>query len=167
MQYDVVGYGSLLSHKSLKETIKDKKFIPVIVKGYKRIFDLDENSGDELNVEKSKNHKFNGVLFKVNEKELEKIKGREDGYNIDEVDAYEFTTKKKIGKCFLFIDYYDVDYEKKTPDKSYFILCREAAYAISDDFGKFWDLTTYTSDGESVYQWIEKHKGWDTISRKL
>ncbi|MEK6908744.1 MAG: hypothetical protein AABX23_01690 [Nanoarchaeota archaeon] len=52
-----IGYGSLLSHSSLKETIKDKKFTPIIVKGYKRIFNLKiRNNGktDILNLIKDK-----------------------------------------------------------------------------------------------------------------
>ena len=51
----MIGYGSLISHNSLKETINNKHFKPVIIKGYKRIFDIyvkkNENS-DILNLEK-------------------------------------------------------------------------------------------------------------------
>ena len=103
MIYNFVGYGSLLSHKSLKETLKDKKFKPVIVKGYKRIFDLitrrNQNS-DVLNLEKSKKHFFNGVMFSTDEKELKKLCKRETEYTLEKTYAYNWGTRKKIF-CFM------------------------------------------------------------------
>ncbi len=92
MIYEMVGYGSLISHNSLKETIKDRKFIPVIVNGYKRIFDLSEGRGDVLNLEKDKDSKFNGLMFKVDNEELEKLRKREDDYNFEKVEVYDFRT---------------------------------------------------------------------------
>ena len=83
MEYNIVGYGSLISHNSLKESCKDKEFIPVTIKGYKRIFNITENNhSDILNIKESKKDKLNAVLFKVNEKELKKLKEREDWYNL-------------------------------------------------------------------------------------
>ena len=52
-----IGYGSLLSHPSLKETIKDKRFMPIIIKGFKRVFNLDirkNGKSDVLNIIKDK-----------------------------------------------------------------------------------------------------------------
>ncbi|MEK6898137.1 MAG: gamma-glutamylcyclotransferase family protein [Nanoarchaeota archaeon] len=165
MEYNFVGYGSLLSHRSLSHTIKNKKFIPVIVKGYKRIFDLGggKSRSDVLNLEEDKKEKFNGVLFSVSDAELRKIKKREDGYDMKSGEAYDFSTGKKLGKCLLVIDHQDIDYKKMEPDKDYFILCREAAYHISKKFGKFWDKTTFISDEERVSNWIKKHREFNTI----
>jgi hypothetical protein len=170
MKYNFVGYGSLLSHESLKQSIEDKNFRLVKVKGYKRIFNLstkkDENA-DVLNIKKSKTHHFNGVLFSINDKELKEIKEREDDYNLEKVDVYDFKTNKKLGKAFFVIDYIvSIDKKKKFPSKSYFIMCRQAAYNISREFGEYWDKTTYISDNESVYQWIKKHPDYDTITKK-
>lgn len=56
MKYNIIGYGSLISHKSLSKTIPDKHFTPVIVKGYERIFDLAVKKGscpDVLNLKKT------------------------------------------------------------------------------------------------------------------
>ncbi|OIO80117.1 hypothetical protein AUJ84_04585 [Candidatus Pacearchaeota archaeon CG1_02_32_132] len=164
--YNVVGYGSLISHSSFKEDYSDKKFKPVIVNGYKRIFNiLEENKGlDVLNILESKKNKFNGVLFKLNEKELKKLKEREDWYNIEEAEYYDFETKKKIGKGLLFIDHLIlIDKHKKKPDKKYFILCREAAYHLKKEFGKMWDETTYTSAGEKISEWIKNNASYDTL----
>jgi cation transport regulator ChaC len=167
MKYKVIGYGSLISHKSLKETIHDRKFEPVIVKGYKRIFNLAVNpkeNYDVLNLEKDKKAEFNGVLFKVNEEELKKIKLREVEYNLEESEAYDFKTKKPLGKSFIVIDYtVNIDKNHKNPSKKYFILCREAAYHISQQFGEMWDKTTYISDNELVLDWLKNHPEYNTI----
>lgn len=162
MQYNIVGYGSLISHKSLKTTIYDKPFTPVIVKGYKRIFDLATAHGknhDLLNVTKSPAHNFNGVLFSVNDAELVKIKEREDDYNLVETVAYDFVTGKKLCKCFITVDVFvGIDhFGAFAPEKGYFILCREAAYHISEDFGHYWDETTYNAKGEKISDWIKSH----------
>ena len=163
----MIGYGSLMSHNSLKETINNKHFKPVIIKGYKRIFDIyvkkSENS-DILNREKSKSSELNGVMFKVNDKELRQIKKRENLYNLEKTKAYDFKDKKMLGSCFIVIDYsVKIDRKNKLPSKSYFILCREAAYHISKEFGEYWDKTTFTSDNEKVSEWIKLHQEYNTL----
>jgi len=170
MLYNIVGYGSLISHKSLKETIKDKKFTPVIVKGYKRIFNLkieNDTDPDMLNVMKHPGSTFNGVLFKVNEKELDQIKERESEYNLEKTKCYDFKTKKYIDKCFVVADY-NVSLDKKgfLPDKSYFILCREAAYMISEEFGKYWDNSTFTAKNQKISEWILKNPKYSILKNK-
>jgi hypothetical protein len=162
MQYNIVGYGSLISHKSLKETIYDRSFTPVIVKGYKRIFDLATGHGknrDLLNVIKSPEHKFNGVLFAVNDTELVKLKEREDDYNLAETVAYDFVTGKELCKCFITVDVLvGIDHSGVfAPENGYFILCREAAYHIGEDFGHYWDETTYTAKDEKISEWLKSH----------
>jgi len=165
MKYLIVGYGSLMSHNSLKETLRDKHFRLVIVRDFKRVFNLLIDSGkDVLNLVKDSGCKFNGVLFEVDEPELKKLKKREEEYNLEEVNVYDFKSKKKIGKGLICIDYFiGVDKMNKLPDKRYFILCREAAYHISKEFGVFWDKTTYTSNNEQISKWIKKHKEYDSI----
>ncbi|MBU0907882.1 MAG: gamma-glutamylcyclotransferase [Nanoarchaeota archaeon] len=167
MKYQIVGYGSLLSHKSLQETLQNKHFHPVIVKGYKRIFnvmDCSSKNPDVLNLKKSKNHFFNGVLFEVNDKELAELKKREDCYNLEETKCYDFKTKKPLGKCLLCIDHHlAIDHHHKNPNKGYFILCREAAYHISKKFGLLWDKTTFTSKNEKISDWIKEHKEYNTL----
>jgi len=167
MEHNMVGYGSLISHNSLKETINNKHFKPVIIKGYKRIFDIYSKknaNSDVLNIKKSKNSKLNGVMFKVNDLELEKIKKREDWYSLKKVKAYDFESGKLLGECFIVIDYtIRIDKDNKLPSKCYFILCREAAYHINKKFGNFWDKTTFTSDNETVSEWIKNHREYNTL----
>lgn len=167
MKYNIVGYGSLLNHKSLKATIKNKHFKQVIIKGYKRIFDLIDNknkSTDILNITISPKSFFNGVLFSVDNAELKKIKIRELDYNLEEAWAYDFVTKEKLCKCIICVDpFIDIDNQQSKPNKNYFILCREAAYQLSKEFGHVWDQTTFTSSGENIEKWIKNNPQYNTI----
>lgn len=166
MEYYVVGYGSLMSHKSLSSTIPDRHFTPVIVKGYRRVFNiLDEDSGhDVLNLVKSRKSFFNGVLFQVDDAELTRIKTREEIYNLESAYAYDFLSGKRLCKCVIVTDQIvAIDRKGRTPDRDYFVLCREAAYHISRRFGECWDKTTYTSDCKSVLAFLRKNKAYDTI----
>lgn len=167
VKYKFVGYGSLLSHRSFHPSEKDAKILGlVIVKGYKRIFDISEGgrNSDVLNVVRSRGVEFNGILFEVDEQELKRLSEREDWYNFEEAECYDFEKKKKIGKALICADHYIlIDKRKELPDKKYFILCREAAYQVSLRFGKFWDETTFTASGEKISSWIKKHRGYDTI----
>ena len=91
MEYNFIGYGSLLSEKSLMEILPRKKFVFVFIKNYKRIFNLKNYKSrysDVLNLVKSKKSFFNAVMFKVNEDELRRICSREPEYNLEEVDYY-------------------------------------------------------------------------------
>lgn len=161
MKIRFIGYGSLLSHESMSSTISDRKITLVIVKGFKRIFDVDLDPSsskdlDVLNVEKSPNDFFNAVMIEINEEELAELKKREKHYVFEKVTAKDFITGEIYKDCFLSIDYdNDVDSGIKKPDKEYFKLCREAAYNISDEFGELFDTTTYTSDGTSVKDFLE------------
>ena len=168
MEHRVFGYGSLLSHNSLSKTIPDRPLTPAIIKGFKRVFNLhikDQSSPDVLNLEKNPDSICNGVFFSVNETELTKIKEREDDYNLEQTDAYDFLTGAKIGPCFVTIDYLvNLDPGRHLPDKHYFILCREAAYHLSRPFGEYWDKTTYLSDGELVADWLPTHPAYNTLA---
>ncbi len=165
MKYNLVGYGSLISHKSLRRTIPDRHFTPVLVKGYKRVFNLSLKGGDDpdvLNVVRSKGHSFNGVLFQVDDTELRTIKERESDYNLEESFAYDFAIGKKLCKCLLVTDLLvAIDRRGKKPNKDYFLLCREAAYHISKKFGQFWDETTYTSKGDKISYWLKNNKVYE------
>lgn len=171
MKHKVVGYGSLMSHKSLEVTMHEKKkFKPVVVRGYKRVFNLKTNllgKSDCLNVMKSPGNKFNAIVFSVDDVDLRKLKERETDYNVEETEAFDFSTGELVGKCLLFTDYLvGIDHSRKKPSKSYFKLCREAAYHLSKEFGKMWDETTFTSSGEKISDWIKSHPQYDFISSR-
>ena len=154
-----------MSHASLRETIHNKHFIPAMIKGYKRIFNLiEEKNADILNLVKDKKERCNVVVFSIDEHELVELKKREDLYNLEEVKAFHFLTGQEIGKCLVVIDYFlDLDRKGFSPDKKYFQLCREAAYHVSKEFGKVWDETTYVSTGEKVVEWLKSNPEYEKI----
>lgn len=163
MTYRIFGYGSLISRRSLGGTLADadRTFTPAVVKGYRRVFNYKEERDrdpDMLNLVKDGRAHVNGVVFEVTEEELAKLKAREDVYNFEPVIAHDFETGKKIGECLASVDpYINIDHDGNLPDKAYFLMCRQAAYAVSKAFGKMWDETTYTAKGERVSEWLEKH----------
>ncbi len=167
-KFMMVAYGSLMSHQSIRETIPDRHFTPVIVKGYRRIFNLAVERGkcpDVLNVVKASGHSFNGLLFKVTGAELRKVKEREDDYNLEETWAYDFLTGHRLCRCLVSTDVIvALDRRRRKPSKGYFILCREAAYHVSQEFGACWDATTFTANGQAVAQWIKKNKAYNTLA---
>jgi hypothetical protein len=115
-----------------------------------------------LNIKKNKNSNINGVLFQVNETELVKLKEREIEYDLEEVWTYDFKTGKKLIKCLIFIDHFiALDKHNKKPKKPYFILCREAAYSVSKEFGEYWDNTTYNSNGKKIKNWLKENKEFE------
>lgn len=166
-KYHVVGYGSLMSHKSLRQTVPDRNFKQVIIKGYQRIFNVMAKTGkspNTVNLIKKKGYTCNGVLFTVNEEDLAKIRERESPeYKLHKAAVFDFNSGKKLGSAFMAIDHsISIDSLHQKPNKSYFILCREAAYHISETFGRYWDETTYTSSGEKITMWLQKNKSYDT-----
>lgn len=92
------------------------------------------------------------------------LKKREAAYDTEETQTYDFTSGKKLGNAYIFTDYFiAIDKRKRSPNKNYFVLCREAAYHINEKYGKFWDNTTYTSSGKKVKDWIKKNPKYDSI----
>lgn len=107
MSYKIVGYGSLVNSKSFKKTLDDKNFIPVIVNGYRRVFNLikkDNGQPNILDVEKNDDSYFNGILVKVNEKGFEKLKKRESNYRPITTNAFKFNRENEIEDCILFVN---------------------------------------------------------------
>lgn len=151
-----------MSHKSLQKTITNRKFKPVLVKWFKRIFnvDLDPKSSkntDVLNIAKDKSKFFNWILIEIDEKELKKLKKREKHYIFEKIEAKDMYSDKIYSNCIVAIDYNtDIDYGLKKPKEDYFRLCREAAYHLSQDFWKIFDETTFTSKNESIKDFLSK-----------
>lgn len=168
--HNIIAYGSLICHSSLQRTVPAKEFKQVIVKGYKRVFNLATRYDDApnvLNIVKDPDHSFNGVMFQVNDEELKLLAKREAYYNIEVTDAFDFSSGEKIGQGFVFVDVYiEIDKDGRNPFKQYFVMCREAAYNLSKDFGKRWDETTFTSRGEKISKWIKNNPDYDTVEIK-
>ena len=107
----IFGFGSLVNkasaQKSFKRVLKDEDFIPVILKGYGKvwnsiehvIFENEKNISNAvfLNLEENKNLETNGILLKITEEEFKFLKIREKNYSCIELTEIEgFDTDEKI-----------------------------------------------------------------------
>lgn len=156
----IVGYGSLISKKSLRKTLRfHSNFKEVWIHDYKRVFDLRSlthlfEPWDKdiaiLNVEKSPSSRFNAVIFDLSLRQFNKIIKREKTYSHIKVKYSDYRDKKIQGEAFLFVGLEQNIDKTLNPRTHYFHICRLAAHNISDKFGKDWDKTTYLSNGVKV-----------------
>lgn len=108
----IFGYGSLLNiksaQKSFKRELKHEDFIPVVIKGFEKIWNSIEyiqfedettiSNGIFLNLNKKENSQTNGVLLKISNEEFEYLKLREKNYSCIEInknDILGFDCKEK------------------------------------------------------------------------
>lgn len=169
----VAGYGTLLLKESLGDTVSQenagqKEFIPVFIKGYKRLFNLipdhypSENRIGQgpiekaaANVEVAEDHSFNAVVFKVKSSELELLDKRERYYKRVSAPCFEFSSEKPLGECFFYMSepdarWIETDVSKLLPLWRDIAYARVGAYLISKAFGKFYDATTWMADGKTL-----------------
>ena len=167
MKYYFVAYGSLMDHRALKEHIPDRHLTPVVVRGWKRIFDVRDvksRNPDVLNVLKSRGHDFNAMLFQVSHTELRKLVAFEVEYTLARVKVREFLTGKLLCSSFMVTDRgVGIDTQGRKPNRPYFIECRRAAYRTSEEFGRYYDETTYLSDGAKVSRWLKRQPSYTTL----
>ena len=139
----------------MSRTIPERKLIPVVLDGYKRVFnvDLSPDSDEDtvvLNVEKDDKSHINVVMFEVSEEELKLLKIREKHYDFISVDVTDMDGNL-ITDCIVSIDY-DDDIHKggKLPKPGYLKLCRRASEKISPEFLEEFDSTTFLADGRTL-----------------
>ncbi len=107
----IFGFGSLANinsaQKSFKRKLENSDFIPVQVKGFKKvwnsiehvIFDGEDKITDAvfLNLQRDEKVSTNGVLLKITEEEFEFLKLREKNYSCIQIDSVEdFKTDEKV-----------------------------------------------------------------------
>jgi len=168
---NVIGYGSLISKESLSKTIPIRDYSYVWITGYRRIFNLRTRllkmykigENDEriavLNVEPEEAGRVNAVIFSASDEELEKLKIRERRYYTKDVEVTDYFTGKSLGRAILFIGKKFAHGERIVsedylPVKEYLDKCREACYAVSVQFGKDFDETTFTAKGVRIDQYL-------------
>lgn len=169
----LVGYGTLLYRGSLGQSIgatlaESKPVVPVVVRDYKRLFNVRaehyESShklsaeGIELgamNVEPSAGSSFNAVAMKVSAGELEILDRRERYYRRLTVPVHDFTTGEALGPGNFYAAgpesrWLERDPGRLLPRWQDIVWARAGSYAISQDFGRYYDATTYLADGETL-----------------
>lgn len=166
----VAGFGTLLLQESLGDTIGkvEKKFTPIVVKNYRRLFNLlpDHYEADNrlrvdftekaaANIEPAEGFQFNGLSFEANASDLEGLDKRERYYHRSIVPCFDFETGASLGVCHVYESPLDArwierDIAKLLPLWRDIVYAREGAYRISEAFGQMYDETTYLADGETL-----------------
>jgi hypothetical protein len=160
----IFGFGSLINTGSLRSTVFDVEDIkPAYVKGFIREFNLWDSIGFKtdtsgfmgvpycaLDVKKISNpkSKVNGIAFKVEDTQLDKLKSREHGYKLIKTTVYDFKTNKKLGEGHLFSACKnDGKYEFGSRVQSRYLgICLEGAKRFGDEFYREFLNTTYIED---------------------
>lgn len=165
----IVGFGTLLLQESLGDTLSnEKKFTPIIVKNYRRLFNLlpDHYEADNrlrsdyteigaANIEPAEGFQFNGLSFEANASDLENLDSRERYYKRSEVPYCDFETGEDLGICHVYESPLDArwllrDKDRLLPLWRDIVYARVGAYRISEAFGKMYDETTYLADGKTL-----------------
>ncbi len=166
----LVGYGTLLNRRSLGDSIGQdsagaKDVTPVIVHGYRRLFNLRpdhyESSfklGTEpienaaANLEDAPGSRFNGLAFPVTLHELEALDERERYYERRQVTLHAFETNEVIGEGHVYVSLPDAPWIERDPARLMPLWrdiewSRGGAYGVSEHFGRVYDETTLLADG--------------------
>jgi hypothetical protein len=147
----VFGYGSLINMQENKELTLPRKSWPVVVNGLKRSLNVHGKNHLVFGVKDVKTSHCNGILFKVNAAELDRLQEREKLYTMKTLDKtrIDFPYKKKLKfkpadtiVCFYPQAKYVLTKKElaaKTSSQplkmhNYLRVCHTGAAAISDDF---------------------------------
>ncbi len=154
----IFGYGSLINLDSLAKTIERKvsksEIIPTILFGYSRIWNYKAKVFSEnliknidavyLNLMESKNKQVNGIIFKISDIELEKLKIREKHYTL--VNISDKTNLKEKYKIYTFICYNENYIAKPTSEsyvfQKYIDIVYKGCEEMGSEFKQIFDDTT-------------------------
>lgn len=169
----VAGYGTLLLRESLGDTVSqesanEKEFIPVVIQGGKRLYNLIPDhypAEDRLGrgpIEKAAANSifaegcsFNAIAFRVKTSELAMLDKRERYYKRVSAPCFEFSSKKELGECYFYMSEPDArwienDIDKLLPLWRDIVYARVGSYRVSEDFGRLYDATSWMADGKTL-----------------
>lgn len=168
----VVGYGSILDRGDLGELFVDgvRRSVPIRVDGFERVFNQEASwrdvDGDEravLNVERSDDGWFNGVLVTdLSREEFAAFRRRERGYRLievepDEIDPYDADDRARIDENDLILTTTGERVRDDiAPIRSYARLCADGAADWGDEFLADFLATTEVDDGRSLARYLER-----------
>jgi cation transport regulator ChaC len=169
----LVGYGTLLNRRSLGDSIGQdsagaKEVIPVIVHGYRRLFNLRPDHYESsfrlgtaaienaaANLEEASGNRFNGLAFPVTTDELEALDERERYYERRQVTLHAFDTGELIGEGHAYVSLPDARWIERDPTRLMplwrdIVWSRGGAYRVGERFGRVYDETTLLADGTTL-----------------
>lgn len=115
-------------------------------------------------IEKNENESVNGVLFSVHKEDLKKIDKRENVpklYTREKVKVHPLHTQDDTPEyAWVYLKNEPVNNKGKNilPYWKDLVYARRAAYNVSNDFGEFFDQTTYLCDRETLVADLYKKK---------
>jgi hypothetical protein len=168
----VIGYGTLLLKASLSTSVGQrsahgKSYVPVIVPGFRRLFNLRpehyrstaklSTGGIEcaaLNVEPDPGCYLNAVAFEVSDEELEALDKRERNYSRITVQMLSFDDGQAFGQGDIYSAPLDSpflirDLSRLLPSWRDVVWARLGACQLGEKFGEDFDRTTYLGDGST------------------
>ncbi len=168
----IAGFGTLLLQESLGDSVGQnqakKKFTPIVIKNYRRLFNLlpdhyeadnrlrqDNTEIGAANIEQAEGFEFNGLCFEADAADLDSLDKRERYYVRSQVPCFDFYSGEEIGICQVYESPLDArwlrrDLKELLPLWRDIVYARVGAYRIGEDFGKMYDATTYLADGETL-----------------
>ena len=138
--------------KTLGDRAKTIHFKPVIIKEYKRIYNVFipsykcKNAAANIVKIKSPNNYFlNAVMIEINDNELQLLNKREEIYTLKKVDSYDFITGKYLGVALTYlVEPHSIHFKNYIhPRLLDVFLAQSGAYQLSPQFGYIFDKTTF------------------------
>lgn len=151
----IFGYGSLINKASLRKTVPHAKNIkPAKLYGFVRVFNFSSSTRFSeidgipcavLNAEKSEwNQYINGIIFELNEKFLNELLERENGYEMVQVEVEEYEGKKHLAYFFRGLHFEAHPYQENSKkQKEYLEICYKGCRDFGEEFLKDFKNTTF------------------------
>ena len=167
----VVAHSLLLNKESLMKTIPDREFRPVLIKHFKRVFNLrtskprlyklsiKDNKQAIANLVQEKGNVCNAALFEVSDDEFRRLKLRNRAFYTKKVPVYNPQSGIKTGEGYIFIGRKTLQGEHMRADDilpipHYLEMCRQGCYALGKQFGRQWDETTFLATGQQLTEYL-------------
>ena len=169
----LIGYGTLLNVASLGRTIgspaaQSKEFIPVVIRDFCRLCNLRPDhyrpsfrfspspiEAGAMNVKPCPGAFLNAVAFLITEAELLALDHRERHDRRLQVPVYRFPDQTYLDQGAIYASSPDTRWIVHDPDRllprwNDILEARAGCYAISTEFGRMFDETTYLADGRTL-----------------
>ena len=171
MKENLIVYGSLINKKELFDKkfgfyITENEAIPIRVNGFKRVFNIEttwrKGSGKKiavLNVVKSDNNWFNGILIRdINKSYFRSLDKREEGYKRIKVDPafikFDYGPSTKL-KDQILIYTGEKMRDDILPIPSYLDICLEGSKEWGKEFYNDFLKTTFLPNGQTLIEFLK------------
>lgn len=164
----LVGYGSLMNVDSAATTLQNNSGLPrrpVVCHGVRRLFNyrmpekfINKYGGADpgvhvaaLNTQRTGDptDSVNGVLEWVSIEDLDRLRERENGYNLSPSNACDWWSGEAIDRQVFLLESLNGESEI-LPHRRYLDVCIQGARSVSERFMKTFLQNTYLADGATI-----------------